>query len=104
VLGFYRVWGWGASVKRGRIQTSRAGSRVTTVDPGLAETEFSAVRFKGDLARAKRVYEGTRPLTAEDIAEILVWVASRLPHVNIDELLVKPTDKAAAHKGYHRLA
>jgi 3-hydroxy acid dehydrogenase / malonic semialdehyde reductase len=87
-----------------RLELNGTGIRVTTVDPGLAETEFSAVRFKGDLARAKKVYEGTRPLTAEDIAEILVWVASRPPHVNIDELLVKPTDQAANHKVYRRPA
>jgi len=65
------------------------GIRVGTVDPGLAETEFSLVRFKGDTERAKNVYAGIHALTAEDIAEILVWVASRPPHVNIDELLVK---------------
>jgi hypothetical protein len=87
-----------------RLELSGTGIRVTTVDPGLAETEFSVVRFKGDLARAKKVYEGTRPLTAEDIADVLVWVASRPPHVNIDELLVKPVDQAAIHKVYRRPA
>src|ERR1017187_2526407 len=51
-----------------RLQLNDTGIRVTTVDPGLAETEFSVVRFKCDVARAKKVYEGTRPLTAEDIA------------------------------------
>jgi 3-hydroxy acid dehydrogenase/malonic semialdehyde reductase len=51
-----------------RLQLNGAGIRVTTVDPGLAETEFSVVRFKCDVARAKKVYEATRPLTAEDIA------------------------------------
>ena len=98
------------AAKAGELQITRAlrlelngtGIRVTTVDPGLAETEFSIVRFKGDLARAKKVYEGTRPLTAEDIADILVWVASRPAHVNIDELLVKPVDQAAIHKVYRR--
>ena len=54
------------------------------------------------MARAKKVYEGTRPLTAEDIADILVWVACRPAHVNIDELLVKPVDQAAIHKVYRR--
>ena len=98
------------AAKAGELQITRAlrlelngtGIRVTTVDPGLAETEFSIVRFKGDAARAKKVYEGTHPLTAEDIADILVWVASRPPHVNIDELLVKPVDQAAIHKVYRR--
>jgi len=100
------------AAKAGELQITRAlrlelngtGIRVTTVDPGLAETEFSVVRFKGDVARANRVYEGTRPLTAEDIADILVWVASRPAHVNIDELLVKPVDQAAVHKVYRRPA
>jgi len=98
------------AAKAGELQITRAlrlelngtGVRVSTVDPGLAETEFSLVRFKGDTARAKKVYEGMQPLTAADIAEILVWVASRPAHVNIDELLVKPTDQAAIHKVYRR--
>jgi 3-hydroxy acid dehydrogenase/malonic semialdehyde reductase len=85
-----------------RLELNGTGIRVCTVDPGLAETEFSVVRFKGDTARARKVYEGTEPLVAEDIAEILVWVASRPHHVNIDELIVKPTDQAAFHKLYRR--
>jgi NADP-dependent 3-hydroxy acid dehydrogenase YdfG len=77
--------------------------RVGTVDPGLAETEFSLVRFKGDTAAAKKVYEGMKPLAAEDIAEILVWIAGRPPHVNIDELIVKPVDQAAVGKVFRRV-
>jgi NADP-dependent 3-hydroxy acid dehydrogenase YdfG len=100
------------AAKAGELQITRAlrmelngtGIRVGTVDPGLAETEFSLVRFKGDIERAEKVYEGIHALTAEDIAEILVWVASRPPHVNIDELLVKPVDQAAMHKIYRRQA
>jgi 3-hydroxy acid dehydrogenase / malonic semialdehyde reductase len=100
------------AAKAGELQITRAlrlelngtGIRVSTVDPGLAETEFSLVRFKGDASRAKKVYEGTRPLKGEDIAEILVWIASRPAHVNIDELIVKPTDQAAIHKVYRRTA
>jgi 3-hydroxy acid dehydrogenase / malonic semialdehyde reductase len=79
-----------------------AGIRVSTVDPGLVETEFSIVRFRGDVARAKQLYADTTPLVAEDIAEILVWVASRPAHVNIDELLVKPVDQAAIGKIFRR--
>ena len=98
------------AAKAGELQITRAlrlelngtGIRVGTVDPGLAETEFSLVRFKGDEARAKKVYEGTQPLTAEDIADILLWVASSPPHVNIDELIVKPVDQAAVYKVYRR--
>ncbi len=62
------------------------------------------VRFKGDAARARKVYEGVIPLTAEDVAETLVWVASRPAHVNIDELLIKCTDQAAIHKVNRRTA
>ena len=98
------------AAKAGELQITRAlrlelcgtGIRVCTVDPGLAETEFSLVRFKGDAAQARKVYEGTQPLTANDIADILLWIASRPPHVNIDELIVKPTDQAAVHKIHRR--
>jgi 3-hydroxy acid dehydrogenase/malonic semialdehyde reductase len=99
------------AAKAGELQITRAlrlellgtGIRVGTVDPGLAKTEFSLVRFRGDAAAAKKVYEGMKPLTAGDIAEILVWVASRPAHVNIDELIVKPVDQAAIGKVYRRL-
>ena len=85
-----------------RLELNGTGIRVGSVDPGLAETEFSLVRFKGDAAQAKRPYEGTNPLVAQDIAEILVWVASRPPHVNIDDIIVRPVDQAAIHKIYRR--
>ena len=98
------------AAKAGELQITRAlrlellgtGIRVGTVDPGLAETEFSMVRFRGDAAKAKKVYEGMNPLAAADIAEILVWIASRPAHVNIDELIVKPVDQAAIGKVYRR--
>lgn len=85
-----------------RLELFGTGIRVSTVDPGLAETEFSLVRFKGDAKKAKELYDGTNPLVAEDIAEILVWIASRPPHVNIDEILVKPVDQAAMGKVFRR--
>jgi 3-hydroxy acid dehydrogenase / malonic semialdehyde reductase len=85
-----------------RLELSGTGIRVSSIDPGLAQTDFSLVRFKGDHARAAKPYEGTHPLKAGDIAEILVWVASRPPHVNIDEMLIKPTDQAAIYKVYRR--
>jgi NADP-dependent 3-hydroxy acid dehydrogenase YdfG len=81
-----------------RLELCGTGLRVSTVDPGMAETEFSMVRFKGDAERAKKVYEGVEALTAEDIAETLVWVASRPAHVCIDEMVIKCTDQAAIHK------
>lgn len=85
-----------------RLELNGTGVRVGTIDPGMAETEFSLVRFKGDTARAAKVYEGVHALTAEDIAETMVWVASRSPHVNIDEIIIKPTDQAAIHKVHRR--
>jgi NADP-dependent 3-hydroxy acid dehydrogenase YdfG len=72
--------------------------RVTEIAPGLVETEFSIVRFGGDETRAKKVYEGLTPLTAEDIAECIVWAAERPSHVNIDFMVVKPRDQALATK------
>jgi NADP-dependent 3-hydroxy acid dehydrogenase YdfG len=85
-----------------RIDLLRNNIKVTHIAPGMAETEFSLVRFKGDAARAKKVYEGVQPLTAEDVAETIVWVASRPPHVCVDEILIKCTDQAAIHKVYRR--
>jgi NADP-dependent 3-hydroxy acid dehydrogenase YdfG len=87
-----------------RLELSGTGLRVSSVDPGLAKTDFSLVRFKGDQSAAAKPYEGINPLTADDIAEILVWVASRPAHVNIDDLLVKPVDQAAIHKVHRRPA
>jgi 3-hydroxy acid dehydrogenase/malonic semialdehyde reductase len=87
-----------------RLELNGTGIRVGTLDPGLAETEFSLVRFKGDAARAQQVYAGVNPLVAEDIAETLVWMARRPAHVNIDELIIKPVDQAAVHKVFRRTA
>jgi 3-hydroxy acid dehydrogenase / malonic semialdehyde reductase len=85
-----------------RLELCGTGVRVGSVDPGLAETEFSLVRFKGDAARAKKVYEGTTPLRAEDVAEALLWVATRPPHVCIDEMIIKCTDQAEVYKLHRR--
>jgi 3-hydroxy acid dehydrogenase / malonic semialdehyde reductase len=85
-----------------RLELCGTGVRVSTVDPGFAETEFSVVRFKGDTARAKKVYDGMIPLTAHDVAETIVWVASRPAHVCIDELVIKPTDQAQVYKVHRR--
>jgi len=70
--------------------------RVSTVDPGLVETEFSEVRFYGDTERAKKVYQGYTPLTPDDIADTIVWIAERPPHVQIAEVIIFPTDQASA--------
>ena len=85
-----------------RLELNGTGIRVCSLDPGMALSEFSSVRFKGDEVRASAVYQGVEPLTPEDIAETLVWMASRPTHVNIDELVIKPTDQAAIHKVYRR--
>jgi Short-chain alcohol dehydrogenase of unknown specificity len=76
--------------------------RVTEIDPGFVETEFSLVRFGGDAARAGSVYEGMEPLTALDIAEAIVWSVSRPSHVNIDMMVVRPLDQARIDKVYRR--
>lgn len=85
-----------------RLELCGTGIRVGSVDPGMVETEFSLVRFKGDQAKSDKVYQGVIPLTADDIADALLWAATRPPHVCIDEILIKPTDQAAIHKVYRR--
>ena len=98
------------AAKAGELQITRVlrqelfgtGIRVSTVDPGLAETEFSLVRYKGDAKKAKELYAGANPLVAKDIADILLWVASRPAHVNIDEMLIKPVDQADMGKVFRR--
>ncbi len=87
-----------------RLELCGTGVRVATVDPGMAETEFSLVRFQGDEARAAKVYEGVQALSAADVAEAMLWVASRPPHVCIDEMVIKCTDQAAVHKVHRRAA
>lgn len=69
--------------------------RITEIAPGMVETEFSVVRFKGDAGRAADVYRGLEPLRAEDIAEAIAWAISRPAHVNIDELVIRPIAQAS---------
>src|SRR5207249_1555748 len=86
-----------------RLDLLGTGLRVATVDPGLvAETEFSLVRFHGDAERARGVYRGLTPLTPEDIADLIVFVATRPPHVNIAETIILPTDQASATHVHRR--
>ena len=79
-----------------RIDLLPHGIRVTAVNPGMVETEFSVVRFHGDEERAKKVYEGLQPLTPVDIAETVFWVTTRPPHVNINDIVIMPTVQANA--------
>lgn len=80
-----------------RLDLLGTGVRVATVDPGMVgETEFSLVRFHGDEPRASAVYRGLRPLLPEDVAEVVVFVATRPPHVNLAEILLLPADQASA--------
>jgi len=72
------------------------GIKVTAINPGMVETEFSVVRFKGDEAQAKKVYEGLEPLLAQDIADAIWFVVSRPAHVNINDMLIMPTAQASA--------
>lgn len=81
-----------------RIDLVDYGIKVSAVNPGAAETEFSLVRFKGDKAEADKVYEGFTPLYAEDIAETILFVVTRPPHVNIDDLLIMPSSQAMSRK------
>jgi 3-hydroxy acid dehydrogenase/malonic semialdehyde reductase len=79
-----------------RIDLVQHNIKVTCIAPGMVETEFSLVRFKGDSKRADKVYEGLTPLYAEDIAEAVLFAVTRPPHVNIDEILIMPTAQASA--------
>lgn len=77
-----------------RIDLLPHGIKVSAVNPGMVETEFSIVRFDGDEERAKKVYENIQPLKPEDIAETIYWMASRPAHVNINDVIIMPTIQA----------
>jgi len=74
--------------------------RVSTVDPGMVETDFSNIRFNGDKEKAKHVYRGLKPLTADDIADTVLFCASRPSHINISEVVITPTAQANAFVAY----
>jgi serine 3-dehydrogenase len=78
-----------------RLDLNGTGLRVTSVDPGMTETEFSLVRFRGDGERAGKIYQGFTPLTPDDIADAVVYCATRPLHVNVSEMIVMPTDQAS---------
>jgi len=76
--------------------------KITEIAPGMVETEFSVVRFAGDEEAAARVYRDMEPLRAEDVAECIRWAVERPPHVNVDEILVRPRDQATATEVHRR--
>lgn len=79
-----------------RIDLLQHGIRVTNIAPGMVETEFSLVRYKGDSERAKKVYAGLTPLSAHDVADAVYWAASRPEHVNISDITITPKAQANA--------
>lgn len=91
------------SITKGlRIDLLKHGIKVSSVSPGAVETEFSLVRFNGDENKAKQVYKGFTPLFAQDIAEAILFIATRPKHVNIDDILIMPTDQAYSRDFYRR--
>jgi 3-hydroxy acid dehydrogenase / malonic semialdehyde reductase len=79
-----------------RIDLLQTGIKVSEVNPGLVETEFSEVRFKGDKERAAGVYQGYQPLKADDIADLITFIVTRPAHVNLAEVLILPAAQASA--------
>lgn len=84
-----------------RLELNGTAIRVSEIDPGMVETEFSVVRLK-DETKAKTVYQGMTPLTGRDIAECVYFITSRPAHVNVDHLLIMPTDQASVYKTHRR--
>jgi len=91
-----------ALTKTLRLELLGRPVRVTEIDPGMVETEFSLVRFAGDRERAQSVYRGMEPLTAADVADCVAWAATRPSRVNIDEIVVRPRDQATATAVHRR--
>ena len=81
-----------------RLELNGEPIRITEIAPGMVETEFSVIRFRGDTTRADDVYAGVQPLTADDIADCITWAVTRPPHVDIDFMVVRPVAQAAAYK------
>jgi NADP-dependent 3-hydroxy acid dehydrogenase YdfG len=85
-----------AITKGMRIDLLKYGIKVSSVSPGMVETEFSIVRYHGDKSKAAEVYKGLPPLFAEDIADTIEFIVTRPPHVNINDILIMPTAQASA--------
>jgi NADP-dependent 3-hydroxy acid dehydrogenase YdfG len=91
-----------AIVRTLRLELLGRPVRVSEVAPGMVRTEFSLVRFEGDQQKADAVYEGTIPLTGEDVADAIAYVVTRPPHVDVDYVSIKPTDQATARDVHRR--
>jgi NADP-dependent 3-hydroxy acid dehydrogenase YdfG len=81
-----------------RLELNGEPIRITEIAPGMVETEFSVIRFRGDTTKADNVYAGVQPLTADDIADCITWAVTRPPHVDIDFMVVRPVAQAASYK------
>ncbi|MBP8790796.1 MAG: SDR family NAD(P)-dependent oxidoreductase [Breznakibacter sp.] len=86
-----------AITKGMRVDLLKYGIRVSSVSPGMVETEFSIVRYDGDEQKAAKVYEGVTPLSADDVASTIEFIVTRPPHVNINDVLIMPTQQAMAY-------
>lgn len=85
-----------------RADLLSSGIKVTEIRPGMVETEFSEVRFHGDRARAAAVYEGVEPLTGADIAEAIAWVAQLPAHMNVNDMVLMPSQQAGSYYTYRK--
>ena len=85
-----------------RLDLLGTGVRVTEISPGMVESDFSKVRFKGDMQKAAATYQGLTPLTPSDIAETILWCAQRPAHVNIQDVVIYPTDQASVEHAFRR--
>ena len=85
-----------------RLDVLDKGIKVTSVDPGMVETEFSLVRFRGDEERAKNVYKGLKPLSPKDVAEAVLFAATRPNHVNINQIILTPLAQASSTQVYRK--
>lgn len=102
--GGYHAAKFGARAITSALRAELLGRpvRVTEIDPGMVETEFSVVRFDGDTDRATKVYEGMTPLTADDVADAIAWCVTRPPHVNVDSMMLMATDQLGTRAVHRR--
>jgi 3-hydroxy acid dehydrogenase/malonic semialdehyde reductase len=87
-----------------RADLTATGVRVTNIEPGMVETDFSLNRFKGDAAKAAKIYEGANALTADDVAETVFWAATQPPRVNINRIELMPATQATGMLAVHRVS